>query len=67
MYSDWGLTPSNNLIADLDLHYGGKFIVQWLDFVNAPSTALWLSGYGSSVSLSNFGRGSGNFSIHLQV
>jgi hypothetical protein len=36
---------------------GGAFTVQWMDFINAPATALLLAGPGSSVSLSNFGQG----------
>jgi hypothetical protein len=42
---------------DVDLTGGGQFTVYWLDFINAPATALLLGGGGSSVSLSNFGQG----------
>lgn len=48
-------------IFDMDLALGGIFTVQWVDFVNAPDTALRLGGTsvgssGSSVSFSNFGQ-----------
>lgn len=49
--------PGNAHFYDLDLSSGGKFTVQWANFINAPGWALIFKGYGSSVSLSNFGRG----------
>jgi hypothetical protein len=49
--------PGNSPYWDLDLTTGGKFTVQWVDFINAPATALDLGGVGSSVSLSTFGQG----------
>ncbi|MCC6585757.1 MAG: hypothetical protein IT168_03485 [Bryobacterales bacterium] len=49
--------PGNDSFYDLHLGAGGKFTVQWTDFINAPGWALFLDGYGSSVSLSNFGKG----------
>ncbi len=42
---------------DVYLDLGGTFTLEWLDFINSPDTALYLSGYGSSVSTSNFGQG----------
>jgi hypothetical protein len=48
-------------IYDLNLTYAGPttgtFTVEWVDFINAPGTALLLDGPGSSVSVSNFGQG----------
>jgi hypothetical protein len=35
----------------------GTFMVESMDFINAPGTALQLNGVGSSVVLSNFGQG----------
>lgn len=43
-------------VVDLYLRQGGSFTVQWVDFINSPDTALWLSG-GSTLSFSNFGQG----------
>jgi hypothetical protein len=48
--------PGNAEYYDLDLGAGGAFTVQWVDFINAPGTALVLGG-NSTVSLSNFGQG----------
>jgi hypothetical protein len=63
-YGFLGAGPSKDLSCmglnnyyDLHLHAGGTFTVQWVDFINAPGTALFMSGYGSSVSFSNFGQG----------
>ncbi len=47
----------NTGFYDLDLRAGGTFTVQWMDFINAPGWALYFQGYGSSVSVSNFGQG----------
>jgi hypothetical protein len=45
-----------------DLATGGdsNITVEWVDFINAPGTALQLEGTGSSVSLSSFGQGTAN-------
>lgn len=50
-------TINNAAYFELGLRNGGTFKVEWLDFINAPSWALWLNGYGSSLSVSNFGQG----------
>lgn len=51
----------NAFFFDLELSTSGgssgTFTVEWVDFINAPGTALQLSGYGSSVSTSTFGNG----------
>ncbi len=47
--------PGNASYYDLNLD-SGAFTVQWVDFINAPGTALVLGG-NSTVSLSNFGQG----------
>jgi len=50
--------PGNYGIWDLNVsNSGGAITVEWLDFINAPGTALEISGNGSSVSVSNFGQG----------
>jgi hypothetical protein len=53
--------PGNAGYQDIELNVGapvaGKFTLEWLDFINAPGTALQLNGSGSSVILSNFGQG----------
>ncbi|MCL5745464.1 MAG: hypothetical protein M1541_16330 [Acidobacteria bacterium] len=49
--------PGNTEFYDLDLRSGGTVTVQWIDFINAPGWALIFNGYGSSVSVSNFGQG----------
>ena len=41
---------------DLDTS-GGAVTVEWVDFINAPGTALVVGGAGSTVSVSNFGQG----------
>jgi hypothetical protein len=43
--------------VDLDLSQGGTFTVEWLDFINAPETALHLAGISTAVAFSNFGMG----------
>ncbi len=43
-------------LFDLDLNAGGTFTVEWIDFINAPDTALRLNG-NSTVTFSNFGMG----------
>lgn len=55
--------PGNSGYWDLDLNEPsgsgptGQFTLEWLDFINAPATALLLGGAGSTVSLSNVGQG----------
>src|SRR5262249_2141650 len=49
-------------MTDLDLTLGGIFYLQYLDFINAPDTALMLGGNGSTdnysiIAYSNFGQG----------
>jgi len=58
--------PGNSGYWDLDLSLPatgpgsgptGAFTLEWLDFINAPATALLLGGAGSTVSVSNVGQG----------
>jgi len=64
----FGLPPSGGLSClagnagyqDLELSppaTPGRFTVEWMDFINAPGTALQLNGVASSVTVSNFGQG----------
>jgi hypothetical protein len=55
--TDAGYTGYDINFIDLNLSYGGPFIVQWMDFINAPVWAMELTGNGSSVLVSNFGQG----------
>jgi hypothetical protein len=63
LMSQWSDQRNNFSMVDLDLSAGGNFTVTWLDFVNAPGTALHLTGSAgaggnlSTVSFSNFGVG----------
>jgi hypothetical protein len=54
---DPGYTAYDIDFIDLNLSYGGPFIVQWMDFINAPFWGVDLKGNGSSISVSNFGQG----------